>query len=195
MQAELWSISGLATELEVDRKAIARKLEGLQPSETSTDKGGRITRRYRMAAVVRYLYGASSELDQRDRLASAQAEKYELENAVKRGQVASLAAIGAEVANANAAVRARLLSLPSKLGSQLTNVQDANIVSGRIKAEIFAALAELADYGSISGSDAGMARESDVSVSPASRIDGLAMGRRKPKVKQRVERRAGTVAN
>lgn len=188
MQAELWSISGLATELEQDRKALARRLEGLEPADTTTDKAGRVTRRYRMAAVVRFLFGGSDagEFDnQRDRLAAAQAEKYELENALRRGQVADVSAIGRQIENANAAVRAKLLSLPSKLGAQLVGINDANILSGRIRVEVYAALTELASYSpELPADEPGVVDEGDAGLPTAAGSDGEPVGRRKAKTKQ-----------
>lgn len=199
MQAQLWTISGLATELEQDRKALARRLEGLEPDESTTDKRRRVTRSYRMAKVVQFLFGGqdAGEFDnQRDRLAAAQAEKYELENALRRGQVAELGAIAEVVSNANAAVRAKLLSMPSKLGAQLVNISDANILAGRIKVEIHAALAELADYTArLPADEDGLADGGDEGLQAAAVPDGQRVGRRKKAPKQRVERGAGTVAN
>lgn len=194
MQSQLWSISGLSTELNLDRKSLAMKLEDLLPEKITEDKGGRVTRFYRMGPVVRFLYGGN-ELNQRDRLASAQAEKYELENAISRGEVASLSAIGEQVANANMAIRAKLMSLPSKLGPQLVNIKDANIVSARIKSEVHAALADLANYRPVPNGVDRLADERDVGVSSAAGSDDKPMGRRKKTAKQRVEFGAGALSN
>jgi len=37
MQSKLWSISGLATELEMDRRTLAKRLEYLAPAEEKND--------------------------------------------------------------------------------------------------------------------------------------------------------------
>ena len=152
MQAELWTINGLAVELDRDRRSLARDLEGLKPDE-ETRQGARTVRRYRMARVVAHLYratAATGELEdfetQRERLAAAQAEKVEMENAVRRGELAEVAKVHAVWTDHVAAARAKLLAMPTKLGPQLTNVADARVISARVRAEVHAALAELADY-------------------------------------------------
>jgi phage terminase Nu1 subunit (DNA packaging protein) len=89
---------------------------------------------------------AQTDFDnQRERLAAAQAEKVEMENAIRRRQLADVAAVQAIWADHILAARAKLLSLPSKLGPQLANGTDPAAIAGRIRAEIYAALDELAD--------------------------------------------------
>ncbi len=60
MQSKLWSISGLATELEMDRRTLAKRLEYLAPAEEKkTDK--RIQKLWRMSDVVDHLETPKSE--------------------------------------------------------------------------------------------------------------------------------------
>lgn len=88
--------------------------------------------------------GLIGEYDtQRERLAAAQAEKVEAENAVRRGELAELSAVAAEWSTAIHACRAKLLSMPAKLGPQLTHVADPSVIAARIRAEVYAALVEL----------------------------------------------------
>jgi phage terminase Nu1 subunit (DNA packaging protein) len=78
------------------------------------------------------------------RLASAQADKHEMENDLRRGELLEVAGVEAEWTDLVTAFRAKMLSMPGKLGPQLTNVSDASIIAARLRAEVFAALAELA---------------------------------------------------
>lgn len=156
MQATLWSVNALSVELGRDRRALARDLEGLKPDE-ETRKGKRTDRRWKLARVIAHLY-ASVEADidfdnQRERLAAAQAEKVEMENAVRRGTLADVAAVQGVWADHILAARAKLLSLPSKLGPQLTNATDPAAIAGRIRAEIYVALNELAEADAAPGGE------------------------------------------
>jgi phage terminase Nu1 subunit (DNA packaging protein) len=84
--------------------------------------------------------------NQRERLAAAQAERVEMENAIRRGQLAECAAVQAGWADHIAAARAKLLSLPAKLGPQLTNISDASVAADKIRADIYAAIDELSEW-------------------------------------------------
>ena len=67
MQAELWSISGLATELGMDRRTIAKRLEGLEPDQiTKSGSGKRSERRWYMARVFRHINKAKDPDKERD---------------------------------------------------------------------------------------------------------------------------------
>lgn len=54
MSRQTWSINGLANELDIDRRTLAKKLQGLRAAEEK-DVGGRIERRWHMADVVDFL--------------------------------------------------------------------------------------------------------------------------------------------
>lgn len=103
---------------------------------------------YSGRALVEWLVARSStdgEYDnQRERLAAAQAEKVEAENAVRRGWLADTRSVLVAWGDLVAAFRAKVLSIPTKLAPQLTNVSDPKLISDRIRAELYAALAELA---------------------------------------------------
>ena len=155
------------------------------------------TGNYDGAAVVSW-HSAGDEAfaDQRQRLAAAQAEKVEADNALRRREVADVAAVGAMMATANAAVRAKFLSMPSKLGALLVNITDANVIAGRIKTEIYAALAELADAEFELPPDvAGLAPSGNGSIPTAADADSKPMGGRKAPPIVRVKRGAGGMAN
>lgn len=103
---------------------------------------------YDGCAVVQWFIrrnNAEADYDsQRERLAAAQAEKVETENALRRGELADMAAVSAVWTEHIMNARVKLLSLPSKLGPQLLNCDDPVLISSRIKAEVYAALNELA---------------------------------------------------
>lgn len=55
MQAQLWTISGLSAQLGIDRRTLAKRLEGLTPASVETRSDGAKVRRYRLAEVVEHL--------------------------------------------------------------------------------------------------------------------------------------------
>lgn len=123
--------------------------------------------------------------DQRQRLAAAQAERVETENAIRRGELAVVAQVQDGWAEHISAARAKLLSMPTKLGPQLTNVASPNIIATAIRVEVNAALAELADWeppeppgdGAGEGDSSGGAP----SMGAPADADRKRVGRRKPK--------------
>lgn len=117
--------------------------------------------------------------DQRERLAAAQAERVEAENAVRRGQLADVAAVAAVWTDHVAACRARLLSLPSKLSPQLTGINDPNVLAAAIRAEINAALAELSEYEL--PAEPGDTGDGVAHLASAADADGQPVGRRRTK--------------
>jgi phage terminase Nu1 subunit (DNA packaging protein) len=135
------------------------------------------TGNYDGAACVAWFASRDGEFaDQRQRLAAAQAEKAEAENAIRRGELLQASDVGSAWSEMIAAARAKFLSMPTKLGPQIANVGDVGRIAEIIRAEVHEALAELAEYKpdpAQSGED----------VDAASAADGLAVGRRKPKVK------------
>jgi phage terminase Nu1 subunit (DNA packaging protein) len=81
---------------------------------------------------------------QRERLAAAQAEKVEVENRVRRGELVEVEQVGAEWDDLVLAARAKLLSMPTKVAPQLVGRTDPNAIRTIIRDEVHAALAELA---------------------------------------------------
>lgn len=193
MQAELWTLSGLSVELERDRRSLARDLEGLDPDKVE-HKGGRTERRWRMRRVVEHLYRQGPALapgdheNQRERLAAAQAERVEMENAIRRGQLAECAAVQAGWADHIAAARAKLLSMPAKLGPQLTNITDAGIAADKIRAEVYAAIDELAEWELPETTDdsGGNAPENGASVEKPAAAQRERVGGRVSQTEQRI---------
>lgn len=120
------------------------------------------------------------------RLASAQADKHEMENAVRRGELADVNDVARAWGELVMACRAKLLSLPMKLAPQLTNVADPAILASRLRADVEIALGELADGDQgRGGSGRGSARRTKP-VPAASESDGERVGGRKSKAQQRI---------
>lgn len=191
MQAELWTLSGLAVELSKDRRALAKSLEDLTPDSEDTDAAGRVTRRYRMARVFDHLMGGAADLDlnaERARLAKAQADTHEANLAARCGELLERSRVLREVGAMLASFQSRAIVIPDAIG-QLIDPKTARIVVPAIREKIHEALAEIAEYRPELpvglGDDSGAATESD----------GEPVGGREPQAIERKQRRARTVAN
>lgn len=140
--------------------------------------------------------GADAEFDdQRQRLAAAQAEKVEHENALRRGEMARMQDVERHWSGAIGAARAKILGVPTKLGPQLVNIGDANLIVSAIRAELHAALAELAGYEPpLEPEQCGAGDSEGVSVvGAASDIDGERVGGSRAAAVRRKRRGAGAV--
>jgi hypothetical protein len=146
-----------------------------------------------VAYYVAKIAGGGEYDDQRQRLAAAQAEKVERENAVRRGELAQRAEVERFWTDCIANARAKLLAIDSKLSPRLVNIADARIIAAAIRAELYAALAELQDY-EPRGSD-GVDAEGEPDVGAAAGPDGEPVGRPRAKTQQRKQRRARPVAD
>ena len=127
MVPDKWSINRLACELAMDRRSLARRLEGLAPIEEK--KGAKRTERfYRLAAVFAHLSRTdeSEALDlnqERARLTKLQAEKVALELAETRGEVVRMSLVVPHWQGIVANMRARLLALPSRAAIEIASDQ------------------------------------------------------------------------
>jgi hypothetical protein len=149
-----------------------------------------------VAYYVAKLGAAGGEFDdQRQRLAAAQAEKVEHENAVRRGELADMRDVERFWTDCIANARAKALALPSKLSPRLVNIGDASLISAAIRAECHAFLAELVDYSPPAGGPAGLDVPRVEDVESAAEPDGKRVGRPRKKTQQRKQRRARPVAD
>jgi hypothetical protein len=144
-----------------------------------------------VAYYVAKVTGGEEYDDQRQRLAAAQAEKVEHENAVRRGQLADMVEAERRWTDYVANARAKLLGVPSKLGARLVNIGDANVITVAIRAEIYAALVELSGPSRHTG-DTGEGVED---VGAAADPDGERVGRPRAKALNGKQRRARPVAD
>lgn len=191
MQAELWTLSGLAVELGRDRRALAAALEGLQPDEQDTDAAGRITRKYRMARVFEHLMGGAADLDlnaERARLAKAQADTHEANLAARCGELLERSRVMKEVGSMLASFQSRAIVIPDAIG-QLLDPKTARTVVPAVREKLYEALAEMAEYRP--ELPVGVSEDS----SAATESDGEPVGGREPQAVKRKQRGAGAVAN
>lgn len=82
-------------------------------------------------------------VEERARLAKEQADRHEMENAVRRGELLERAHVDAAVIGAFARVRARLLAIPSKLAPQVVQSDEPAEAEQMIRAAVCDALREL----------------------------------------------------
>jgi phage terminase Nu1 subunit (DNA packaging protein) len=98
--------------------------------------------------VTRTTGGSETEKEfhtQRERLAAAQAEKVEVENRVRQGELVEVKETISVWSDIVSGIRAKLLTMPSKMGPQLVNIADPSIIVGKLRTEIYDTLEELAD--------------------------------------------------
>ena len=127
---------------------------------------------------------------QRERLAAAQAEKYEHENAIRRHQIAWMPEVDQAVAEVIGNARARILGIGPKLGPQLVNIGHASIIATAIRTECYAALAELEAYDPAGSGLAGGGPPLVEDLGAATGPDGQPVGRPRKAPVQRKQRGA-----
>jgi hypothetical protein len=134
---KMWSLNALSVELAVDRRSLARRLEGLEPA-TEKKIGARTERLYRLRDVFHYLgTGETQKLDlnsERAKLAVLQQERIRIEIAEKRGELLSRKGVVAHWRSMVSEWRSRLLALPNRA---------ATMVARRDEAAAFAVLTDL----------------------------------------------------
>lgn len=126
MTRQKWSVNGLSVELGLDRRAVAKMLDGCPYVEAKVVRG-RITRLYHLSDVLRHLGNghADEHLDlsqERAALARAQArvaaideQRKQLELDRLRGELLPVDIMVDIVAAQNTAVRSHILAVPSTL--------------------------------------------------------------------------------
>ena len=135
---------------------------------------------------------------ERARLTKAQADKTELEVAELQGTLIRVPAVTAHWQTKVAAVRARLLSLPTKLASAIAPPDRLGAAQDQAQALIYEALAELAGDGipdDVRERAAAIRRSRDRSdVASAAAADDQPVGRGKPGAQRGGQRRARKVS-
>lgn len=142
MTAKLWTLNGLATELAKDRRAVGRMLAGVEPD----GKAGK-SDAWLMATAVRVMLDRE-EIDlteEKARLTREQADKAEMENEVRRGELLERGLVDRAVIGAFARVRAKLLAIPAKLAPRMAREMDAAEAEGMIRASVIDTLRELSE--------------------------------------------------
>lgn len=130
MTPQTWTINALSVELGIDRRSLARRLEGLSPM--SERKIGRRTERlYRMRDVFAHLQSSGEDkLDinvERARLAQLQGEKLQIEIAEVRGRLISTDAVVEHWSGMVTEARGKLLALPARATLMVVRKTEAEI--------------------------------------------------------------------
>lgn len=148
-----------------------------------------------MAWYIRYLQsalerrgtetgdGIISLAAERARLAKAQADKTEMENAVRRGLLVDLAATESAWGQCISNARAKLLGLGAKLGPRLVNIAEPRQIADAVRTECYAALRELSQYSPHTGANSD--GEGEPPVGTAAEPDRQPVGRRRKKAVER----------
>ena len=143
MTAKLWTISGLAAELDRDRRTITRALRDV-PHD---GKEGRYKAWHMTTVLAAMDNGTGDTLDltaERARFAAAQADDREMKNDIARGDQITVAEFHLMVTSAFARVRAKLLALPSKMAPLVAPAMEPAKAQGILRDVIHDALNELA---------------------------------------------------
>lgn len=164
--------------------------------EKVTGKGRAILMESTVALPIMFGQGKPSDKKtletERTRLASAQAEKTELEVQVIKGNLIPAESVEEVVNNMVSSFRAKMLSLPTKAAPAVVIMADIVEVESALKDYIYEALTELSEY-----DPANYRRENDKKGSKAggttSGTDGKSVGRQQKKVVKRGQRRTRTV--
>jgi|APMI01.1.fsa_nt_gi hypothetical protein len=145
MTAKLWSINAAATELGKDRRTVAKALDGV-PAD------GRIGVRpaWLLSTIIAAMNAGASappgQLDpahERARKDRALADRTEMENDVRRGELVAIADVIRLVGDDYGRVRSRILSIPSRCAPRIAAERDPAKVAAMLQDEINLALREL----------------------------------------------------
>ena len=148
MVPDKWSINRLACELAMDRRSLARRLEGLAPVEEK--KGAKRTERfYRLADVFGHLsrVDENEALDlnqERARLTKLQAEKVALELAETRGEVVRMSLVVPHWQGMISRARSKFLALPSRAAAVIAPPDKLQWTAETLQGFIYEALTEMA---------------------------------------------------
>ena len=141
------SASQLAQALAVDRGTIVDSwIPRHMPVWQAADRTKGIPWGFRLADVVRWLQDGGaigegpSRRDSDARRAAAEADLAELELAERRGELVPVAAVAAEVADAYASVRSRILGAATEIAREVPRVSDAGERERKTKEILSAAL-------------------------------------------------------
>jgi phage terminase Nu1 subunit (DNA packaging protein) len=125
-----WSVNALSAELGIDRRSLARRLEGLTPA-SEKKVGKRTERGYLLRDVFHHLQTDGAErLDlnaERAKLAVLQQEKIRMEIAEKRGKLLSVEGVTAHWQSIVTEIRGALLAMPNRAAPMLARRDEAYV--------------------------------------------------------------------
>jgi phage terminase Nu1 subunit (DNA packaging protein) len=140
-QAQLWSVNGLSVEFKIDRRTVAKRIEEVPPAKK--DARGSYWRLADVAPLLVQTERAGGNVAADDaRRAAAEADIAEMKAGAMRADLVSAEAMGKEIDRAVASVRARLLTVPTKLAPVL-RPDDPNFARRAIEAAMLEVLEEL----------------------------------------------------
>lgn len=147
MHEGLMTVSGLSVLTGKSRRKVTERLTTLEPVEVERQKN-RVIRWYLPADALPMIYRiAGSHLDltdERARLAKEQADKTEMDNAVRRGELVEVETVRIAVGTSIQNAKTRLLSIPSALAKYLEN-KSATDIESQLSDAIHESLTELAE--------------------------------------------------
>ncbi len=139
MQAQLWTVSGLAVETGFTHRAIAKALTRCPVADKK--RGANC---YWMRDAMPLLYGNESRgIDlgtQRARQHMEMADKLEMENAVTRGELVKSTEVATLWETLTTELRQRFMMIPARVGDQVARAKRKTDASKIIEKEIRAAL-------------------------------------------------------
>lgn len=145
MTPRRWTISALSVELGIDRRTLARRLEGLDPIEEKV-VGQRTERTYRMRDVFKHLSALEQRPsldDERRKLTILQQERLRIEIEAKQGSLIDLQVAREEWGDACRNIRQRLLAIPSRVAPLMAGL-DAPSARDILDSDIRRCLVDLA---------------------------------------------------
>ena len=129
---------------------------------------------------------------ERERLARVQADKVELENARKRGELIYADQVAEVLSTLAADVAAGMDAISGRLANELAGITDPAVIRGRIREEHRAVRGAFADATTKLADALGASSDDGEDTEPAPEPDPEPVGRRKPGAAVR-KRRAGAV--
>ncbi|HEX2526895.1 MAG TPA: hypothetical protein VHL31_11455, partial [Geminicoccus sp.] len=146
MTQRAWSVNGLAAELGLDRRTVAKRLALATPHSVAPDGSPR----WLLPEAIRVLFAIQDDRrridfdEARQRKVAAEAQLAELELARQRGEVVAIEDVGVELERCYSAVRNRLMAMPPKLAPLLCP-EDPAVAQRLLEAAVVQALAELSE--------------------------------------------------
>lgn len=146
-EIKLFSINSIAVQLGIDRRTVRARLKDYPPRNRTKN-----LIEYDLKTIVAAFAqgqtkaGNDDDLDltqARARLATAQAEKTELELAVRRGELIDLNAAALQWAQVGETIKSKLMAIPSRATPVITG-QPSAIVFAALEKLIYECLTELA---------------------------------------------------
>lgn len=201
---KLWTLEGAAIELGLTKPVLARRILNLPPDQTKKMETGSVRRYWYLATIISHLQGNDPQsgprtrplAEERARLASEQADKASLANAVRRGELLEVQHVAAAWSDVFITLKTKILALPSKLAVELSTLVDADEVRNRLSFEVRQLLEEASQFDPLktdADSDSEFDDDDEEPAETPTRLNGQRVGGRAQKAQPRKQRRARPV--